>query len=177
MYIATYYKDRMFSKSFDTLEELNKYNKDNNIKNHNLHFECTLDDILKDGIIVCLEGDDDLEDYELSEVLNTYDDKFLMMNEIYKNPQKLMQLKDKNIDILLIQSTGLRYEQISQMQEQYIKHIGNYPKNIICVLGEEDEFLYPLIKAAPFKIEIFQYQDVNNGKIILSKWLGTKFQE
>lgn len=177
MYIASYFKERIFSKSFETLEQLLKYNEDNNIKNHNLHFECTLDDILKGGIIVCLEGDDNLEDDELSEALDVYGDKYLLLNNIYENPNQLVQLRDKNIDILIIQSTGLRQTQIEKMQEQYIKHIGNYPKNIVCILGDEDGFLYPLIEAAPFKIEVFKYQDVDNGKIILSKWLGTKFQE
>lgn len=167
----------MILKQFQTFEELKIYNEENHIRHHNLHFECTMNDILKGGIIVCLEGDDDLEDYELSEALNTYNDTFLMLNEIYKNPQKLMQLKDKNVDVLLIQSTRLRHEQISKMQEQYIKHIGNYPKNIVCILGEEDEFLYPLIQAAPFKIEIYQYQEVKDNKIVLSKWLGSDYKE
>lgn len=176
MYIASYYKDRLFKKNFNSLEDLKEYNKLNNIKNHNLHFECTLEDIVKDGIIVCLEGDDDLEDNDLSEALEKYGEKYLFLNNIYENSNQLAQLKDKNIDVFIIQSTGLRKTQIEKMQEQYIKYIGNYPKNIVCILGEEDEFLYPLIKASPFKIEIFKYHEVENEKIILSKWLGTEFQ-
>lgn len=176
-YIASYYTDKLFSKDFNSIKKLKKYNEENNIKNHNLYLECKIDEILKNGHIVCLEGDDELEEKELSTSLKKYGKKYLLLNNLYKKPQQLNQLKNIDVDILIIQSTGIRKEEIKELQNMYINKIGNFPKNIICILGGEEEFLYPLIEAAPFKIKVYSYKEVDNNNIIISKWLGTKYQE
>jgi len=175
-YIASYYTDRLFSLTFQSLEELKEYNTQNNLKNHNLELECNFNDILENGIIVCLEGDDNLSEEDLSTCLKNYGERYLLLNNLYTNPQKLAQLKDKDIDVLVVQSTRIKKEEIYKMQEMYIQNIGNFPKNIVCVLGDEDEFLYPLIKAAPFEINVYSYQEVEKNEIVLSRWLGTKYQ-
>lgn len=175
-YIASYYTNKLFSETFSSIEELKEYNAKNNLKNHNLELECTINDVLQNGIIVCLEGDDNLSEKELSTCLKNYGERYLLLNNLYVNPQKLVQLKDKDIDVLVIQSTGIKKEEIQKMQEMYIQHIGNFPKNIVCVLGDEDEFLYPLIEAAPFQINVYSYQEIENDEIVLSKWLGTEYQ-
>lgn len=73
-----------------------------------------LSEIIGDGLIVCIEGDNDLEDKELSAHLKTLPN-FLMLNNIYDEPQKLLQLKDKVVDTLVVQSTGVRREEISEL--------------------------------------------------------------
>lgn len=175
MYVASYHKNNVFTKRFETLDEISKYNTENNIKNHNLHEELMLSDIVEDGLIVCVEGDNDLEDLELSKYLKSLPN-FLMLNSIYDEPQKLMQLKDKKVDVFIIQSTGLRREAIAKMQEWYISQELPFPKNIISVLGEEDEFLVPLINKAPFEIKVFSKPNLLDNDIELERWLGTEVQ-
>ena len=175
-YIATYYNNTIYGKEFNTIEDIENYNKNNNIKNHNLDAIYTLDEIVKDGWIVCIEGDENIEDRKLSKALEKYP-KYLLLNNIYENPNKLAELKELKIDVLVIQSTGIRREEIASLQKQYIEKIGIYPKNIICVLGEEDEFLYPLIKSAPFEINIFNHPYVENENIVLNQWIGTDKQK
>lgn len=174
-YRASYYKGSVYSKHFLTLEELEKYNKENNIKNHNLHEELFLSEIIGNGLIVCVEGDNDLEDRELSVHLKTLPN-FLMLNNIYDEPKKLLQLKNQVVDILVIQSTGLRSEAIAKMQEWYISQELPFPKNIITVLGEEDEFLEPLITKAPFDIKVFSRPNVLDDDVELERWIGTELQ-
>lgn len=174
-YRASYYKGSVYSRLFSTLEELEAYNKENNIKNHNLHEELFLSEIIGNGLIVCVEGDSDLEDEELSVRLKTLPN-FLMLNNIYDEPQKLLQLKDKVVDTLVIQSTGLKSEAIAKMQEWYISQELPFPKNIITVLGKEDEFLKPLITKAPFEIKVFSSPNVLDDDVELERWIGTMRQ-
>lgn len=170
-YKASYYKDGLYMKRFPNLEDLEIYNKENNIKNHNLHQEFLLSEIIEDNLIVCIEGDNDLEDIDLSKHLKKLPN-FLMLNNIYEHPEKLLSLKDKQVDILVIQSTGLRIKAIKEMQKWYISLGLPFPKKIISVLGNEDEFLEELIEKAPFDIEIFNNPDVFNNDVLLERWIG-----
>lgn len=147
-YKASYYKDGLYMKRFSNLEDLEIYNKENNIKNHNLHQEFLLTKHLK-------------------KLPN-----FLMLNNIYEHPEKLLSLKDKQVDILVIQSTGLRIKAIKEMQKWYISLGLPFPKKIISVLGNEDEFLEELIEKAPFDIEIFNNPYVFNNDVLLERWIG-----
>lgn len=53
-YRASYYKGSVYSRFFSTLEELEAYSKENNIKNHNLHEELFLNMLhSKELIIFC----------------------------------------------------------------------------------------------------------------------------
>jgi len=177
-YEASYYKTSVFTENFKTLEEMSEYNTANNIKNNNLHELCLLDDIISnDGHIVCIEGDRDLEDRELSNALKEYKN-FKMYNYIYKEPKKLLALKDLSIDALIIQSTGIRKKEIDNLQKWYIESVGTFPKNIICILGDEDDFLYDLIKASPFKIKIYKHRSVaEDGKVKIERWLGSGYKK
>lgn len=171
-YRASYYRGGIYTKIFSSLEEIESYNQENNIKNHNLHEELLLSEIIGDGAIVCIEGDDDLEDEELSAHLKTLPN-FMMLNNIYDEPQKLLQLKDKTVDILIIQSTGLRREEIDSLQQWYMKQSLPFPKNIISVLVDVDEFLERLISASPFEIKQYRNPCVVDGEVELERWVGT----
>jgi len=80
-YIASYYSkaEGLFKETFNTLSEVEAYNKLHNIKNHNLHQEVFLSEIVQDGLIVCVEGDYDLDDKELSNYLKALPN-FVMLN-------------------------------------------------------------------------------------------------
>ena len=175
-YSASYIEDKSIKKRvFNTLEEIEKFNKLNNVSNHNLHRFYNLDEVVDDGLIVCIEGDDTLYEYDLQIELEKFSN-FLMLNNIYKEPNKLMTLKDKKVDVLVIQSTGIRKKEIKQLQEYYINEIGTYPKAIVCVFGTEDDILEDLIYAAPFNISIYNFRDIKNNKIILTEWVGVSKQ-
>ena len=68
---ASYIKNKqVFHKNFDSLNEMKRFNEANQIKNHNLYKIYSFDEIVKNGKIVCIEGDEDLYDSKISNFLN-----------------------------------------------------------------------------------------------------------
>ena len=174
-YTASYWQANTGLKQidFENKEDITRYNSAEGIKHHNLHFTCTLDELInkRDGLIICIEGDDDLYDEELSTLLHKLPN-FIMYNNIYDCPEKLSMLKGTSVIALIVQSTGVRYKELQEIQKQYIDNIGVFPENLICVLGDEDTFLKPLTKAAP-EMKIFSIKGTSIDSINLTQWIGT----
>lgn len=177
-YRACYYNDDVgiYSKQFSTIEELKLYNKENDIENHNLHEELLLSEIVGDGLIVCVEGDEDLEDRDMSDYLKTLPN-FLMLNNIYDEPHKLLQLKDKVVDVLLIQSTGIRIKEIEKLQQWYMEQSLPFPKSIVSMHLNAYEFLGKFISASPFEIKQYNHPELVEGNIMFERWIGVRAQE
>ena len=172
-YRASYLNNGAYSKEFDSLDELNTYNIQNNITNHNLHEELLLSEIIKDGYIVCVEGDDDLEDWQISKHLKTLPN-FIMLNNIYKEPQKLLTLKGLEVDVLIVQSTGIRKEEINQLQDWYISQNLPFPKAIVSLCMDAEDFMYKFIKTSPFEIKQYTLPHLIDGDIEITRWIGVK---
>lgn len=170
--LASYIKGQsLFKKDFKDMKELEEFNKANSIKNHNLHEIYDFEELLGDGYIVTIEGDEDLYDEEFADFLHKQKN-YKLLNNIYDQPDKLLELKGLEVDILVIQSTGVRHEDALRLQKWYIRNIGNFPKKIICVFGEEYEMLSELIKKSPFGIEVLNLSEVKDEKCEIIKWVG-----
>lgn len=174
-YRASYFKDGggIRIEYFNTLDELNKYNEDNGVSNHNLHEECLLSEIIKDGYIVCVEGDNDLEDWRISKHLKTLPN-FMMMNNIYDEPHKLLTLKGLEVDVLIVQSTGIRRDEINQLQDWYISQNLPFPKAIVSLCLDAEDFMYKFIKASPFEIKLYDLPHLIDEDIELTRWIGCR---
>ena len=61
-------------------------------------------DLLTDGYLVAIEGDSELYDDDLGDWLSENIDKYIMLNHIYKQPEKLLELKNIKIDAFLFQT-------------------------------------------------------------------------
>ena len=174
-YRASYFKNGggVNIEYFNTLDELNKYNEENNVKNHNLHEECFLSEIIKDGYVVCVEGDEDLEDIEISNYLKSLP-KYMMLNNIYNEPQKLLNLKNLEVDVLIIQSTGVRRDEINQLQDWYISQNLPFPKAIVSLCVDAEDFMYKFIKASPFEIKQYHQAFFRDDEIEITRWIGCR---
>ncbi len=80
--------------------------------------------LTNDGLIVCIEGDRALYYDNLQTALEKYK-KFTMLNNIYKETNKLATLKNKRIDVLILQTTGIRKKEIEELQRSY-----NYARRV-----------------------------------------------
>ena len=174
-YTASYYqKERgMFKMSFNTFSELAEYNTTNNMRHHNLTIEYNLTEVVSDGLIVCVEGDENLYDEDLGEFLETLPN-YKLYNNIYEEWEKLKELKGQTVDLLVVQSTGLMADKIKFLMEWYLKNDLPMPKNILCVLGDEDDFLKPFITETTM---VFTRPYIENDILIMDRWVGSSYTE
>jgi hypothetical protein len=94
--------------------------------------------LTEDGYVVTIEGDDDLYDDDLAIWLKENVKNYKLLNHIYKEPEKLMELKDLKIDVFIFQTTGLN-PMLPKLIDLYIEKIANYPKYFITVYRDGED--------------------------------------
>lgn len=174
-YLADYYKEnRMITKVFPSFDDLLEYNTNNSTKHCNLSIEYSLEEIVpKSGLIVCVEGDEDLYHKKLGDFLKTQEN-YRLFNNIYEDYEKLKELKGKQVDLLVVQSTGIMFDQINYLMKWYLGNELPLPKNILCVFGDEDEFLGSLMTK---NTKIFDKPNISDGKLFLRRRVGAEYKE
>lgn len=130
--------------------------------------EVKLSDLITDdGYVVVIEGDDDLYEDELAEYLKTNIKNYILLNNIYDNPQKLYELKHIKIDVFIFQTTGVRPE-LEELIDLYIQNIGNYPKHFVTVYSDgERHFNKVFEQLKTYEVYRYSYIDDNNEMIII----------
>jgi len=142
--------------------------------------EVKLSELVSDGYIVAIEGDNDFYGYDgLKELLeNKYKDKFLFLGNIYKEPGTLEKLKNINVDVFIYQTTGIRYEQLKGLQEFYMQHIKTVPKNIISLFSDDIyRFSNTFDKVNFFTLERYESKKINYDEIILEFEFTSNLQD
>ena len=174
-YLADYYKEnKMITKVFPSFNDLLEYNTNNSTKHYNLSIEYSLQEVVSSGgLIVCVEGDENLYDEDLGDFLQTQEN-YRLFNNIYEDYEKLKELKGKQVDLLVVQSTGIMVDQINYLMKWYLGNELPLPKNILCVFGDEDEFLGSLMTE---DTKIFDKPDISDGKLFFRRWVGAGYKE
>jgi hypothetical protein len=128
--------------------------------------EVELQELLTDnGYVVAIEGDDDLYDDDLAEWLKTYCKNYKLLNHIYKEPKKLLDLKDINIDVFIFQTTGLN-PQLPQLIDLYIEKVGNYPKHFITVFRDGEEHFWKIFQQMD-SYNVYHYKEIDGDKLYM----------
>lgn len=120
-----------------------------------------------DGYVVVIEGDDDLYDDDLADWLKENVKNYKLLNHIYKEPEKLMELKDLKIDVFIFQTTGLN-PKLSQLIDLYIEKIANYPQHFITVFRDGEEHFWKVFNQMD-TYNVYYYNEVDGDKMFLTR--------
>ena len=118
-----------------------------------------------DGYVVVIEGDSDLYDYELAKWLKANVKNYKLLNNIYKNPKKLLELKDLKIDAFIFQTTGLN-PKLPKLVDLYIEKVANYPKHFISVFRDGERHFRKIFKQMD-SYEIYRYGFVDKDEMYI----------
>ena len=141
--------------------------------------EVRFSELVGDGYIVAIEGDNDFYGYDgLKEALkNTYKENFLFFGNIYNSPGTLKMLKDIKVDVFIYQTTGIRHEQLKMLQEFYMENIKTVPKNIISLFYND---IYRFSNAFDnvnfFTMERYESEKTKYEEIILDYEFTSNFK-
>jgi len=117
------------------------------------------------GYIVIVEGDNDLYNYKgfVKRLKKDYPNRFIFLNNIYENPKALLELRDKEIAVFMVQSTGVHMQdgKIPYLKDFYKNVVkGKEPKHIVSLFSD---FNFPLRDLFPnTKYWVKEYKDQNN---------------
>jgi hypothetical protein len=132
------------------------------------YLNTTLKDLrTKDGYVVTIEGDSDLYEFELAEFLNNNCERYILLNNIYNNPQKLYELKNIKIDAFIVQTTGLS-PKLETLIDLYIKNINNFPKHFIVIFSGSENYFYKIFNELE-EYNIYNYDYVDNSNMHITR--------
>ena len=123
--------------------------------------------LTKDGYVVVIEGDDDLYDDDLAKWLKENVSNYKLLNQIYKKPEKLMELKDLKIDVFIFQTTGLN-PKLPQLIDLYIEKINNYPEHFITVFRDGEEHFWKIFNQLD-TYNVYKYDEVDGNKMFITR--------
>ena len=123
--------------------------------------------LTKDGYVVVIEGDDDLHDDDLAKWLKENVSNYKLLNQIYKKPEKLMELKDLKIDVFIFQTTGLN-PKLPQLIDLYIEKINNYPEHFITVFRDGEEHFWKIFNQLD-TYNVYKYDEVDGNKMFITR--------
>lgn len=123
--------------------------------------------LTEDGYVVVIEGDNDLYDEELGEWLKENVANYKLLNNIYDNPEKLMELKDLKIDVFIFQTTGLN-PMLPKLIDLYIEKIHNYPKHFITVFRDKEEHFWKIFNQMD-SYNVYHYNEVIEDKMFITR--------
>lgn len=123
--------------------------------------------LTKDGYVVAIEGDSDLYDDELADWLRKNVKNYRLLNHIYDEPFKLMELKDLKIDVFIFQTTGLN-PKLLQLIDFYIEKIGNYPQHFITVFRDGEDFFWKVFNQME-TYNVYNYNEVDGDKMFITR--------
>lgn len=130
--------------------------------------ELKLSEILtNDGFVVAIEGDNELYDEDLEEWLRDNVPNYILLNNIYDNPQKLMELKDIKIDAFIFHTTGLN-PKINGLIDMYIENIANYPKHFISVFRDKEDVFWRVFKQIE-EYEVYHYNETDGSELYMTR--------
>jgi len=129
--------------------------------------EVKLSEVLKDGYLVAIEGDNSLYDEDLDKWLKENVKNYILLNNIYDNPEKLFQLKDIKIDAFIFQTTGLN-PKLKSLISLYTTEIGNYPKHFITVFRDSEDFFWEVFRELK-EYEVYQYNEVDKNDLHMTR--------
>lgn len=121
--------------------------------------------ITKNGYVVAIEGDSDLYDEDLAKWLKENVKNYILLNNIYDNPEKLFELKGVTIDAFIYQTTGLN-PKLHKLIDLYIEHIGNYPKHFISVFRDDEDVFWKVLEQIKC-YESYHYKEVEDDELYM----------
>jgi len=138
------------------------------LTDRDLYRTVELSEILtKDGYVVAVEGDTDLYDEDLGEWLKKNVKNYILLNKIYDNPKKLLELKDLKIDVFIFQTTGLN-PLLQKLIDYYIAEVANYPKHFITVSRDGEEHFYKIFEEMD-SYEVYRYDEVDEDSLYITR--------
>ncbi len=130
--------------------------------------EFELSELITDnGYVVAIEGDNTLYDNDLDEWLKNNVKNYILLNNIYDNPEKLFELKNIKIDVFIFQTTGIN-PKIKQLIDLYIQNIHNYPKHFISVFEDSERYFHKIFNELD-TYEVYQYNEIEDNKLLMTR--------
>jgi hypothetical protein len=123
--------------------------------------------ITQDGYVVAIEGDNDLYDNDLAKWLKDNVKNYILLNNIYDDPQKLMDLKNIKINAFIFQTTGLN-PKINELIDMYIKNVANYPKHFISVFKDKEDVFWKVFQQIE-EYEVYHYNEVDDNELYMTR--------